>query len=55
MVLEQFKGDEAFRVIGRLIHEMKKLYSNEKVIPVVSAEYRKANKGWTLDLSLIHI
>lgn len=49
MVLEQFKGDEAFKVIGRLIREMKRLYQNEAVIPIVSAEYRKSHPSWTLD------
>ena len=49
MVLDKFKGNEAFRVIGKVIHEFKSFYDNKKVMDIV-AEGRKSKKAnWVLE------
>lgn len=50
MVLDKFKGNEAFRVIGKVIHEFKSFYDNEKVMKIVTEGRKQSNNNWVLDL-----
>lgn len=50
MVLDKFKGNEAFRVIGKVIHEFKSFYENEKVMKIVAEGRKQSNNNWVLDL-----
>lgn len=49
MVLDKFKGNEAFRVIGKVIHEFKSFYENEKVMKIVAEGRKQNNTKWVLD------
>lgn len=48
MVLEKFKGNEAFRVIGKIIHEFKAFYENEKIMKIVSEGRKNKDPKWLL-------
>lgn len=50
MVLDKFKGNEAFRVIGKVIHEFKSFYENEKVMKIVTERGNQKNNNWVLEL-----
>ena len=50
MVLDKFKGNEAFRVIGKVIHEFKSFYENEKVMKIVAERGNQKNNNWVLEL-----
>lgn len=50
MVLDKFKGNEAFRVIGKVIHEFKSFYDNEKVTKIVTEGRKQSNNNWVLEL-----
>lgn len=50
MVLDKFKGNEAFRVIGKVIHEFKSFYENEKVMKIVTEGRKQKNNNWVLEL-----
>lgn len=50
MVLDKFKGNEAFRVIGKVIHEFKSFYDNKKVMEIVAEGRQKKNSNWVLEL-----
>lgn len=49
MVLDKFKGNEAFRVIGRVIHEFKSFYDNKKVMDIVAEGRKSKNSNWVLE------
>lgn len=49
MVLDKFKGNEAFRVIGKVIHEFKSFYDNKKVMDIVAEGRKSKNSNWVLD------
>lgn len=49
MMLDKFKGNEAFRVIGKCITILKSLYDNEKTMEIVKEGMKSNNKKWTLD------
>ena len=50
MVLDKFKGNEAFRVIGKVIHEFKGFYDNKKIMNIVAEGRKQKNNNWVLDL-----
>lgn len=50
MVLDKFKGNEAFRVIGKVIHEFKSFYDNKKIMDIVAEGRKTKNANWVLDL-----
>lgn len=50
MVLDKFKGNEAFRVIGKVIHEFKSFYENKKVMKIVAERGNQKNNNWVLEL-----
>lgn len=50
MVLDKFKGNEAFRVIGKVIHEFKSFYDNKKVMNIVAEGRKQKNSNWVLEL-----
>lgn len=49
MVLDKFKGNEAFRVIGKVIHEFKSFYDNKKVMDIVAEGRKSKNTKWVLE------
>ena len=49
MVLDKFKGNEAFRVIGKVIHEFKSFYDNKKVMDIVAEGRKTKNTKWVLE------
>lgn len=49
MVLDKFKGNEAFRVIGKVIHEFKSFYDNKKVMDIVAEGRKKKDSRWVLE------
>jgi hypothetical protein len=49
MVLDKFKGNEAFRVIGKVIHEFKSFYDNKKVMDIVAEGRKTKNSKWVLE------
>lgn len=49
MVLDKFKGNEAFRVIGKVIHEFKSFYDNKKVMDIVAEGRKSKNANWVLE------
>lgn len=49
MVLDKFKGNEAFRVIGKVIHEFKSFYDNKKVMEIVAEGRKDKNTRWVLE------
>jgi hypothetical protein len=50
MVLDKFKGNEAFRVIGKVIHEFKSFYDNKKIMNIVAEGRKQKNSNWVLEL-----
>lgn len=49
--LQEFKGEEAFRVMGRIISCLKSIFKNEEAAKII-VEGRKANpnsNGWMMD------
>lgn len=50
MVLDKFKGNEAFRVIGKVIHEFKSFYDNKKIMDIVAEGRKTKNSNWVLEL-----
>ena len=50
MVLDKFKGNEAFRVIGKVIHEFKSFYDNKKIMDIVAEGRKTKNANWVLEL-----
>ena len=50
MVLDKFKGNEAFRVIGKVIHEFKSFYDNKKIMDIVAEGRKSKNANWVLEL-----
>lgn len=50
MVLDKFKGNEAFRVIGKVIHEFKSFYDNKKIMDIVAEGRKSKNSNWVLEL-----
>ncbi len=49
MVLDKFKGNDAFRVIGKVIHEFKSFYDNKKVMEIVAEGRKDKNTRWVLE------
>lgn len=49
MVLDKFKGNDAFRVIGKVIHEFKSFYDNKKVMDIVAEGRKNKNTKWVLE------
>lgn len=49
MVLDKFKGNDAFRVIGKVIHEFKSFYDNKKVMEIVAEGRKNKNTKWVLE------
>ena len=49
MVLDKFKGNDAFRVIGKVIHEFKSFYDNKKVMDIVAEGRKDKNTKWVLE------
>lgn len=49
MVLDKFKGNEAFRVIGKVIHEFKSFYDNKKIMDIVAEGRKTKNSNWVLE------
>lgn len=49
MVLDKFKGNDAFRVIGKVIHEFKSFYDNKKVMDIVAEGRKDKNTRWVLE------
>lgn len=47
MKLSEFKGEEAFKVMGRIIRSFRSVFKDEKIIKITK---EKDKEGWVLDL-----
>jgi len=45
MKLQEFKGEEAFKVMGRVIGVLRGIFKDEKAVKIIN----KKNDGWVLD------